>query len=360
MSDSKPLLILAPIRGITDAVYRQAFARVFGGFDRAVAPFLQLRQGQSLRPGDLRQVAPENNRELPTIPQVLTNHAETFNAALRELHALGHTEVNWNLGCPYPMVTKRGRGAGLLPHPERIAAILDPVLNQCPVRLSVKLRLGLRDPDEITAVLDVLNRYPLSEVILHARIAKQMYEGAVDVERAGRALAHCHHPFVYNGDITTPAGFCELRSALPAASGWMIGRGALANPFLPALLKGTPLPEPALRRKRLNEFHDQLLEGYSAWLSGPAHLLAKMNEQWQYLALSFAKARQVFLHVHHCRGLAAYTTAVAWAFDQPLAPDAGDSAPTRSALCSPGFAGSLEGSLCVPPPERLRTSAPLT
>ena len=314
-----PILILAPIRGITDAVYRDAFARCFGGFDRAVAPFIQLRQGQPLKPGELRQVAPEQNRSLRTIPQVLTNHAPTFAAALRELHDAGHDEVNWNLGCPYPMVAGRGRGSGLLPHPERIDAILTQVLEKTPVRLSVKLRLGYRNPDEYLAVLERLNRHPLTEVTLHARTAGQMYTGTVDLGRTGQALALCRQPFGYNGDITDPHGFRHLRQQLPGTATWMIGRGALACPFLPAWLKGAPLPAPDVRRRQLREFHALLLDGYRQWLSGPGHLLDKMKEQWTYLALSFAQPRLVIPRIRHSGDLTAYTAATEWAFDQALA-----------------------------------------
>ena len=308
--------ILAPVRGITDAVYREAFARCFGGFDRAVAPFLQLRQGQPLKAGELRQAALANNQALPVIPQVLTNHAPTFLAALQELQALGHAEVNWNLGCPYPMVAGRARGSGLLPQPERIEAILAEVMEKTPVRISVKMRLGYRNPDEFLAVLEVLNRYPLAEVILHARTASQMYGGEVDIVRAGQCFALCRHPFVYNGDITTPEGFLALRRQLPGVSSWMIGRGALANPFLPALLKGDSLPSAEARHKQLRDFHDRLFEGYTQWLSGPGHLLDKMKEQWTYLSLSFANPKQVFNRIRHCRDLEAYTVAVEQAFVQ--------------------------------------------
>ena len=340
-----PILTLAPIRGITDAVYRDAFARCFGGFDRAIAPFIQLRQGQPLKAGELRQVAPELNRGMRTIPQVLTNHAPTFLAALHELHAAGHDEVNWNLGCPYPMVAGRGRGSGLLPHPERIDAILGQVLEKAPVRLSVKLRLGYRNPDEFAAVLEVLNRYPLTAVILHARTASQMYAGTVDLERAAQALARCRHPFEYNGDITEPCGFRNLREKLPGAASWMIGRGALADPFLPARLKEKPevpminaecscntstldirnsklsaIPTPDARCQQLREFHGQLLDGYRQWLSGPGHLLDKMKEQWTYLALAFAQPRPIIARIRHSGDLAAYAAAVDWAFVQPLVP----------------------------------------
>ena len=312
------LLILAPIRGITDAVYRGAFARCFGGFKRAVAPFIQLKQGQALRPAELRQVAPAESFGLQTIPQVLTNHAPTLAAALRELHDAGHDEVNWNLGCPHPTTAGRGRGAGLLPYPDRIDAILAQVLNNAPVRLSVKLRLGYHNPDEFIAVMSVLNRYPVSEVTLHARTADQMYDGAVDVDRARSALALCRHPFVYNGDIKDPDGFTRLHQQLPEAAGWMIGRGALANPFLPSMLKNLPMPEPDVRRERLREFHGLLFEGHSQWLSGPGHLLDKMKEQWIYLSLSFADSTHVISRIRHSHDVTTYTAAVAWIFNQPL------------------------------------------
>lgn len=325
----EPTLIMAPIRGITDVVYRNAFARWFGGFDRAIAPFIQPRRGQALRPGELRKLAPDANNALWTIPQVMTNDAQTFARALFELHDAGHVEVNWNLGCPSPTVAGRGRGSGLLPHPGHIDEILTHVLKVTPVQLSVKIRLGYHDPDEHLAVLEVLNRHPLTEVILHARTGDQMYWGVSDVDRAGRALARCRHPFAYNGDINDLEGFRKVRQLLPGAAGWMIGRGALMCPFLPALIKedhacqvagsGPPAsPDAGVRCQRLRGFHDQLVNGYSQWLSGPGHLLDRMKEQWTYLAHSFANPRQVISQINRCAHVGAYTHAVDRVLDQPL------------------------------------------
>jgi tRNA-dihydrouridine synthase len=310
-------LILAPIRGVTDVVYREAQACCFGGFDYAVAPFFQLRQGHPLRVGELGQVALENNRALRTIPQVLTHHPATFSAALQELSAAGHAEVNWNLGCPYPTTAGRGRGAGLLPHADRIDAILAEVMNGAPVRLSVKMRLGYHDPDEFRAVMDVLNRYPLSEVILHARTADQMVDGVVDIARAAQALALCRHPFVFNGDIAGMDCFLDLCRQLPQTAGWMIGRAALRNPFLPALIKGMPFPEPEARREKLLKFHGMLFEGYGQWLSGDRHRMDKMGEQWDYLAQAFLDSQAIISRIRRSHS-GNYEVAVRWAFDQPL------------------------------------------
>ncbi|MFZ2654757.1 MAG: tRNA-dihydrouridine synthase family protein [Victivallales bacterium] len=318
MTQASINLSMAPIHGITDAVYRQSFAQCFSGFDRAVAPFIQPRQGKELRSGDLRQLAQENNRGLRTVPQVLVSHAETFAATLKELHGLGFDEVNWNMGCPYPTVADRGRGAGLMPHPDSIDAMLGKALDGSQVKLSVKLRLGYVSPDEFIPVLEVLNRYPLSEVIMHPRTAGQMYEGALDLERARHAMSICKHPFIFNGDITTAEGFEDMRKQFSDAAGWMIGRGALSCPFLPAMLKGAEFPSAENRLKHLRKFHELLFEGNRQWQSGMSHLLDKMFEQWDYLSMSFSDPHRIRRRIRKSRNIGQYYDAVGWSFEQEL------------------------------------------
>ena len=80
------------------------------------------------------------------------------------------------------------------------------------------------------------------------------------------------------------------------------------------------MPPPETRRHRLREFHDQLFDGYGQWLSGPRHRLDKMKEQWAYLALAFAASRQVLARICRSDSVDAYEAAVAWAFEQALAP----------------------------------------
>ena len=319
MCGALPELVLAPIRGITDCIYRTAFARQFPGFDRAIAPFVQLRQDQPFRPGEVRQLVRENNRAMPMVPQLLTHEARPFIRALRELRDLGHDEANWNLGCPSRTVAGRGRGAGLLPHPQRIDAILDAVLSQCPVRLSAKVRLGLHSPEELAPVLLVLNRYPLSEVILHPRLAGQIHDGLLDLGRTREALSTCRHRFVFSGGLSTIEAYADLSRQLPEVHAWMIGRGALSCPRLPARIKGSPEVAPEAFRRALHEFHKELLERYAERLSGPAHVLAKMKEHWAYLAVCFAEPRSVFIRIRRSRHLDAFAGAVEWAFAQPLA-----------------------------------------
>jgi tRNA-dihydrouridine synthase B len=112
-------LYLAPLRGFTDYIYRNAFDGHFDGFDGALAPFIPTVTTDRLKPSHFKDVLPENNLTMPIVPQIISNQPDDFiNLAVR-LHDLGYPSVNWNLGCPFPMVAKKQRGSGLLPYPEK-------------------------------------------------------------------------------------------------------------------------------------------------------------------------------------------------------------------------------------------------
>lgn len=281
-----PVLSLAPIRGVTHAAFRSSFARRFGGVDRAMAPYV-VPEGGALPPATkLRDAMPACNRSLVTVPQILTDDPAAFVLTARAYLQAGCEEVNWNLGCPYPMVTRRKRGAGLLPFPDRIDAFLDIACGAMGDCVSVKLRLGLHDASEVGPVLGVLDRYPLAEVIVHPRTATQMYRGRADLDAFVRCVEASRHSLTYNGDIVDVTSFREKREALPTVRRFMIGRGAVSNPSLPTALR-EGAHEARLDCTRLLAMHDDLLEHYRQTLSGPAHVLHKMKELWGYWARSF-------------------------------------------------------------------------
>ncbi len=120
-------LCLAPIRGITDAVFRQAFTRHFGGFDMAIAPFIKTVKGGIKKESILNDLWPDRNASLPVIPQILSKSPDDFLLAATKIAGLGYETINWNLGCPHPVVTKKGLGAGLIPHPLKVDRILHRV-----------------------------------------------------------------------------------------------------------------------------------------------------------------------------------------------------------------------------------------
>jgi tRNA-dihydrouridine synthase len=155
----KITLYLAPLRGFTEFIYRNAFVRHFGGFDVAVAPFIPTMTAARFKKTHLKDVLPENNHAMSIIPQIIGNNPEDFIPLAKRLFDLGYETVNWNLGCPFPMVAKKQRGSGLLPHPQKIEAFLEATLPAIPNRLSVKVRLGRKKTDEILTLLPIFNQW---------------------------------------------------------------------------------------------------------------------------------------------------------------------------------------------------------
>ncbi|HPC85056.1 MAG TPA: tRNA-dihydrouridine synthase family protein [Smithellaceae bacterium] len=285
-----PIVYLAPLQGMTDRIYRNLFPLYFKGVDLAVAPFLSATK--SIKPGSLlRDHSPDQNSGIPTIPQIMSSAPDDFTRLANALFDIGYGEVNWNLGCPFRMVVKKGRGAGMLCRPDRIEAFLEKAVPALKPKLSIKLRLGLKDPDEILELIPVFNRFPLEELIIHPRTGAQMYGGNVDLDRFGKCLDLSQHRVVYNGDVTTVETYERIAGRFGSVHRWMIGRGLLGNPFLAEEIKFQAARPYDEKVGILRAFHDHLFSEYSKILSGPAHLTNKMKEFWTYSG-SFLRDRE--------------------------------------------------------------------
>ncbi len=276
---------LAPIRGITDALFRNIFHSHFPYFDAAVAPFINPQRFAGTNKL-LIDILPQHNTTLKIVPQLLYNNADDFvNLGLR-LKDLGYSHINWNLGCPAPMVANKQRGSGLLPYPDRITELLEKVLSKLDIEISIKTRLGFKDPGDIEILLPRLELFKLKEIIIHPRIGRQLYRGNADPNGFAHCMSLSSHHLVYNGDITTTDDFHNLSALFPEITTWMIGRGALANPFLVGEIRGEKI-QPGEKRKRIQDFHEELFEKLSERLSGPSHLLSRLKQIWAYLIESF-------------------------------------------------------------------------
>jgi tRNA-dihydrouridine synthase len=297
-------LYLAPLRGVTGYMYRTIYARYFSGFDLAIMPFITTVRSPTVSANHLRDLLPEFNRSLPAIPQLIGNSADDFVRMAAWIAEAGYTSVNWNLGCPFPQVTSKKRGSGMLPWPALIDAFLESAMPRMPIALSVKVRLGLHDPDELAALMPVFNRYPIAEIQIHARTGTQMYEGAADIDAFERCAGLSAHPVVYNGDIFTRADFVRLSRRLTGVSRWMIGRGAICDPFLAARMRGWP--EVANPIGVFREFHDALFDAYLAARRQPIRVLGIMKELWGYWARSFIDGAQFLRRIQRTKSLEEY------------------------------------------------------
>jgi tRNA-dihydrouridine synthase B len=314
MQNNDVTLIMAPLQGFTDVTFRNVYARHFSGVDHALAPFISTMGEKRLKPSRIMDVAPQDNRSLPVTPQILGNVAQDFIFLARHLAEMGHTQVNWNLGCPHSKIAKKMRGSGLLMFPETIDTLLAAITAHIPVSLSVKIRLGRQDKEEIHDLIHVLNRHPIDHVILHPRTGIQMYRGKADLDAFEAAMEASIHPFVYNGDITDTAFFSKVTQRFPGIRRFMIGRGILANPFLPEQIKGI-LPDLERRVIRLQHFHDDLVTAYAGRFSGPGHLTGRMKGFWHYLGNSFKNQEKPLKKILRSPSFHAYSENVAAFFE---------------------------------------------
>ncbi len=283
----KPTLYLAPIQGITDRIYRNVYSKYFNGFDSAIAPFIAISHRNKDNRKLLKEFESQQNTVMITIPQILSKDPENFIPLAQSLYDMGYTVINWNLGCPYPMVVNKGKGAGLLCYPAKICDFLEKTIPSVKAKISIKLRLGLVYPEEIIELIPIFNKFPLAELIIHPRTGKQMYTGNVDLDTFEQCIALSQHEIVYNGDITTVADYVKLRTRFSTIDRWMIGRGALNNPFLAGEIKGINAYSYAEKIKIIYSFHNDLFEEYSKILSGPKHIMDKMKSEWTHLANMF-------------------------------------------------------------------------
>jgi tRNA-dihydrouridine synthase len=301
---------MAPMRGLTEALYRNAFSRHFKGIDMAVSPFITT-VSRKISNKHIKDVLPQNNQALPLTPQLLSKDAQGFINMAIKLFDLGYDEINWNLGCPYAMVANKMRGTGLLPYPEIIDRFLETVLVKIPNRLSIKVRLGRYHADEIRTLMPVFNAYPLSGLIIHPRTGVQMYEGTPNLEQFEKCLSVSKNPVIYNGDIRSPSDFTMICKRFSSVDGIMMGRGLLSNPFLGEMIDDSHVQ---IEIPRLKAFHDDLYNQYQNVLSGPGHVLGKMKEQWKYLSQIFDHSHSILKRIQRTSTFKQYEAGVFDAF----------------------------------------------
>jgi tRNA-dihydrouridine synthase len=303
-------LLSSPLQGFTDFRFRNALNHYFGGIDTYYSPYIRLNGKLVIKSSYERDLLPEHNKDLEVIPQIITNDADEFLFVARYVQELGYKELNWNLGCPYPMVTKCGMGSGLISNTSKINAILDRVHTETTCIVSMKMRLGYDTTEEILDLLPILDNYPIKNIAIHARTGKQLYKGGVDLNAFEHCIDKTKHKLYYNGDITSVARFREMQDRFPSIDHWMIGRGLLADPFLPSMIKSNTLDYPTNKMEVFRLFHDTLYQGYSESLSGQTHLLLKMHHLWEYFSVLFSDPHKVYKNIKKSKSIKNYEATV--------------------------------------------------
>jgi len=308
-------IYLAPFQGVTGFTFRSVYAKHFSGIDKFYTPFFTgIQNNLKLPARKLFELGAPLCEAIQVVPQILSKDAEEIIRFNTYCQSAGFIEVNWNLGCPFPQVADKKRGSGMLPYPEMVDEILSKVMLETSISFSIKCRLGYQTTGEIFELLPIFNKHSITELTVHARIGRQLYKGNTHNEVFGDVIPKVQVPLAYNGDIFSKTHFDIVQQQFPEIQSWMIGRGILYDPILPARIKGLPIPmneKAAIRR-----FIDDLYFAYRKQMNDNLSVLSVLKEYWEYLSVSFCNPHQVFKKIKRTNNFDEYEDAVAAVFEQ--------------------------------------------
>jgi len=286
-----PAVVLAPMEGVTDAPIRALFSEI-GGFSYCVSEFVRVSQDIIPQKTFLGHI-PEGKNQftthtgLPVQVQLLGGNPERLAKSALNAVQIGAWGIDLNFGCPAPTVNRHDGGATLLKYPDRIETIVRTIRNTLPVNIpvSAKMRLGWDDPNSIVENALRAEAGGASWITIHARTKLQGYQPPAFWEYIRKAKDQLRIPVVANGDIWTLEDFKRCRE-ITGAKHFMLGRSAMANPFLAFLLR----KELGLESKNIPEYFwsalipwfirfEELSRQYQGAKPNPTAIAARMK-QW--------------------------------------------------------------------------------
>jgi tRNA-dihydrouridine synthase len=302
----------APLEGITGYIYRNAYKNSFGQIDKYFTPFISPTSKKSLTSRELNDILPEHNDGLLLVPQILANNAEYFNGIVGQLTKFGYDEVNLNLGCPSGTVVTKYKGSGFLAQREQLDNFLEDIFSKAVTKISIKTRIGKDSPDEFYELIEIFNKYPLEEIIIHPRIQTDFYKNKPNSQVFKDALSLSKNPVCYNGDIFDSKDYSKLTEMYPDLGAVMFGRGLISNPALIRVINNNN----AINKQEIKVFHDAVYTGYREILSGDRNVLFKMKELWFYMINLFADSDKYAKRIRKADKLHDYDTVILRMFDE--------------------------------------------
>ena len=232
----KPFLILAPMEGVTDIIFRQIIA--YAG--RPDLFFTEFTNVSSYASEKGRQNALERLEITPTdspiIAQIWGKYPEHFAKTAKALESLGFSGVDLNFGCPDKNVNRAGGGAAMIKTPDLAIECFKNAKKNTNLPVSIKTRLGWKDPEEYKEWLSaLLNEHPAA-LTVHLRTKKEMskvpahYELIPEITKLRNQISP-ETKLIINGDIKDRQHALELHQKYPEVDGFMIGRGVFKNPY---------------------------------------------------------------------------------------------------------------------------------
>ncbi len=278
-----PPLVLAPIAGHTDSLFRQA-VKALGGCGLVVSELVST-EGMTRQQDRTLHLTRFADCERPISIQIFGSDPARMAASAEMVQAMGADIVDINVGCPVKKVVRQGGGSNLLRDLPLLERIFAAVRGAVTIPVTAKIRTGW-DRDSINAleVLRLTEDCGLEALTVHGRARCDLFAGCADWSVIARVKEAARIPVIGNGDVFEPADAGRMFRET-AVDGVMIGRGVLSNPWLIRQcfdhLSGRPVSAISLRER--GDFMLDFLRRAAAELPAPV-AAGKLKRMGGYLS----------------------------------------------------------------------------
>lgn len=295
-------IYFAPMEGIAGYIFRNTYNDYFTGISKYFSPFISTSKSGIMKMKEFKDIIPDNNSGINLIPQLLSNNGEDFIEDSKVLGGLGYKEVNINLGCPSGTVVTKGKGSGFLKDIDGLDKFFDTIFSKASIKISAKTRIGYYSSEEFTDILNVYNKYPFTELIIHPRTREDLYKNKPNLDTFKYATENSNLKLCYNGDIISKSSVKKISEEFSEINTIMIGRGILKNPCLPEMI----IKDNEFNVQKIFDFHDDLYKRYIDYMSGDVPVLFKMKELWAFMINSFKESDKFAKKIKKSKNLKEY------------------------------------------------------
>jgi tRNA-dihydrouridine synthase len=266
------------MQGLTN----RALRALFGEWAK---PDIMFTEFIRVRPGSRKAISPVDRLEagsvsenIPLVVQLIGKDTEGLVATAEAAQEDGAVHLNLNLGCPFGRMNSGSAGGALLKHLDGLDQRLASLRECTTGSLSVKVRSGYDDPEQIFSLLPVFENSGIDFIVLHPRTVVQKYSGSADHDLTARVVNSTRLPVIANGDVTTAEEGQQVLGKTGAA-GLMIGRGAIRDPLIFQRLRGAASRQPsrAERSAELQYYIAELTSRYREIFQGDSQVLNKLK-----------------------------------------------------------------------------------
>lgn len=245
----KPLS-LAPMEDVTELPFRVICKRL--GVDIVYTEFTS-SEGIIREIPRIMEKIEICDEERPVGIQIFGGRPEAMAGAAEVVERLNPDFIDVNCGCWVKNHVARNEGAGLLRDLPLFESIVKATVKGTKLPVTIKTRLGWDENSiVITDVAKMIEQAGAAALTLHCRTRSQAHNGFADWAWLEKIKKVISIPLIGNGDVTTPEDVKAMFET--GCDGVMIGRGAIANPWIFKQAKhymktGQHLPDPTVEEK---------------------------------------------------------------------------------------------------------------